>query len=119
MAMWSAIGNVFGFVVSAASVIAAVGKDIPVELLFLVLLTCFLGIAAIVSCFRAQKQEYIGLISKLAALDQMTLEGKLEEAQRVINAPNPVMIRERSALAILVFAVGFFLLFCYVSFLHR
>ena len=116
MAMWSAIGNVFGFIVSAASVIAAVRKGVWGEFLFLVLLVCFLGITAVVSCFRSQKKEYVGLITKMAEMEKMTLEEKIQEAERVITAPSPVMLRERAVLILLGLSVALFLVFCWFSF---
>jgi hypothetical protein len=116
MAMWAAVGNVFGFIASAASVIAAVKKEIPGELLFFVLLVSFLGITAVVGCFRAQKKEYIGLYSKTIELEKMTFDQKIEEAKRVSATASPVMIRERAALVLLALSVVLFLFFCWLTF---
>lgn len=116
MAMWAAIGNVFGFIVSAASVIAAVKKDISSPLLYAVLLLSFCGISAVMGCFLAQKKEYLRLISELPGNGTMSPADAIAKAQREIATPSPVMRFERWALALLWISIIAFLAFCWATF---
>jgi hypothetical protein len=91
-------------------------RKFQASLLFFVLLVSFLGITAVVGCFRAQKKEYIGLYSKTIELEKMTFDQKIEEAKRVSATASPVMIRERAALVLLALSVVLFLFFCWLTF---
>ena len=91
MAMWSAIGNVFGFIVSAASIIAAVKKDFSTPLVFTVLLISFCGVSAVMGCFLVKKKEYLRLIEELANIGEMTPTERIRKAQREIATPSPVI----------------------------
>lgn len=116
VAMWSAVGNVFGFIVSAASVIAAVKNEIPSLTLYVVLLLSFCGISAVMGCFLVQKKEYLRLISELPGIQKMNAADAIEKAQREIAKPSQVMRFERWALFLLWASIISFLIFCLLTF---
>jgi hypothetical protein len=106
--MWSAMSNVFGFIISAASIVSALSK--PVWWLLLpILLASFWGIMALVRCFRLVHHGYIDIIDGLAKPDQPPDGKKLAAAIEEIRKPDPVHRSECLAIVLLwISAILFF-----------
>lgn len=106
-AMWSAMGNVFGFIISAASIISALSK--PVWWLLLpILFLSFAGIMALLSCFQRMHSGYIDIVSDLAKIGR-TEEEKLETGLKDIRRPDDIGRSERLAIILLwISAILFF-----------
>jgi hypothetical protein len=116
IAMWTAIGSVLGFIVSAASVVAAVKKDVSPWALFPLLILSFCGISAVLGCFLAQKKEYVRILTDLMTPQQLSPTEQVQKALRDLAGPNHVMRLERISLWLLALTILLFLVFCWISF---
>jgi hypothetical protein len=105
--MWMAIGNVFGFIISAASIVSALSK--PVWWLLLpILVASFAGIMTLVHCFRLTHRGYIDIIAGFAK--QRSDEQKIAELIKEINEPDNIARCEILAISLLwISAILFFI----------
>jgi hypothetical protein len=104
---WLAMGNVFGFIISAASIVSALSKPVG-WLILLILVASFAGIMALVRCFRLMQYGYINIVDGLAK--QRSDEEKIAEAKREIKGPDNIARSEILAISLLwVSAILFFI----------
>lgn len=97
---WSAIGNVFGFIISAASIVSALSK--PVWWLLLpILVASFAGIMAILWCFQLMHREYISIIDNLSKHHRRSDQDKLAEVINENEGPDRIARSECLAYVLL------------------
>ena len=109
VAMWSAVGNVFGFIIAAESIVSAV--SVPVWWLLLPILgSSFSGVLLLVWCFKLMHRDYVGIADDLSKSVQHTDEQKIAAALTDEQRPDYISGCERWAIWLLWFSAACFII---------
>jgi hypothetical protein len=96
-AKWSAIGNVFGFLIGVTSIMGTVAKPVW-WLLMPILLLSFAGILSLLRCFTLMHQGYVEITGGLARDRHKADDQKITDAKAADDAPDPLRLPDRFAM---------------------
>lgn len=95
--MWSAMGNIFGLIISATSIVSAFSKPVVWWLLLLIMFVNFAGIIAVFRCFRLVHKGYLDIIEDFARNRNKSDAEKIAEAIKDLQSPDLIKQSENWA----------------------
>lgn len=110
VSMWSFIGDAFGFIIAAASIVSTI-STMPVWLLPCLLISSFSGVGVVFRCFYLHHRFYINFPEEHRNYTNSNPEEREIKARELVSTPHPVKKWEQAAFICLgISAVLFFVL---------
>jgi hypothetical protein len=103
--MWSAAGNVLGFLAGASAVVATINPAVSRLALMFVLLSGVTGLTVCFGCFRVYEKMFSSLLEMNDLIDGVSEENKRNAYQRASGSPKTIDIYERYIFLCMVAAI--------------
>lgn len=115
VAMLSAVGALLGIIVSATSIIAAVGGSRS-SLLFPTIVVSFIGMACVLATFYQEKREFLRAFEVMAEMETMSRSEQMKKVQQEIGKESAANRLSSVTLIITLIASVLFLILCAQTF---